>query len=128
MWFSRLPHGGLRPVPSPSRASLVAMHWVLLSIAILFEIAGTTSMKLSDGLTRLWPTIAIFVCYGIAFVFLTLSLKRLDIGVAYAIWSGVGTALIAIIGFLFFKETATLMKVASIGLIILGVIGLKLGQ
>lgn len=100
--------------------------WLYLTGAIILEVAGTTSMKLSQGFSKLVPSILIFVFYGLSFVGLTFALKRIDVSVAYAIWSGVGTALIAVIGFLYFKEPVTGMKVASIGLIVIGVIGLHL--
>lgn len=102
------------------------MHWLYLAGAILFEVAGTTSMKLSHGFTRLIPSILIFVFYAISFVSLTFAVKKIDMSVSYAIWSGVGTALIAIIGVYMFKESMSVLKISSIVLIILGVIGLNL--
>jgi small multidrug resistance pump len=101
-------------------------HWFYLTGAIFLEIAGTTSMKLSHGFTKIMPSILIFVFYTASFVALTLALKKIDVSIAYAIWSGVGTALIAIIGIAYFREPATIVKIASIGLIIIGVIGLNL--
>jgi small multidrug resistance pump len=102
------------------------MHWLYLILAIVSEVAGTANMKLSEGFTKLIPSVLIFVFYGISFTFLTLALKRIDVSIAYAIWSGLGTALIVIIGFLFFKEPVTIIKVVSIGLIVVGVVGLHL--
>jgi len=103
------------------------MHpWFYLIIAILLEVAGTTSMKLSDGFSRLVPSVLIFVFYGLSFAGLTLALKRIDVSIAYAIWAGLGTALITVIGLAYFKEPATLIKLISIGLIVVGVIGLNL--
>jgi small multidrug resistance pump len=99
---------------------------IYLLLAILLEVAGTTSMKLSDGFTRLTPSICIFVFYVFSFIFLTLSLKRLEVSLAYAIWSGLGTLLVAIIGVFFFNEPMTMIKASSLMLIILGVIGLRL--
>ena len=101
------------------------MHWFFLAGAILFEVAGTTSMKLSHGFTKLTPSILIFVFYVISFVCLTYAVKKIDMSVSYAIWSGVGTALIAMIGVYYFKESMTVLKFFSIILIILGVIGLN---
>ena len=100
---------------------------VLLYLAILLEISGTTCMKLSQGFSRLVPALLVFLFYGSAIVTLTLALKTVPVSTAYAIWSGMGTALIAMIGFIIFKEKATLLKVVSIGLIITGVIGLNAG-
>ena len=83
-------------------------------------------MKLSDGLTKLVPSILIFIFYAASFVMLTMALKKIDVSVAYAVWAGVGTALIAIIGILYFEEPLSILKVFSIFLIIAGVIGLNL--
>jgi small multidrug resistance pump len=104
----------------------MSSHWFYLIIAILLEVAGTTSMKLSDGFSRLLPSVLIFVFYGLSFAGLTLALKRIDVSIAYAIWAGLGTALITVIGLAYFKEPATLIKLISIGLIVVGVIGLNL--
>jgi small multidrug resistance pump len=103
-------------------------YWFYLSCAILLEVAGTTSMKLSHGFTKIMPSIVIFVFYAASFVALTLALKKIDVSSAYAIWSGVGTAFIAIIGIAYFREPVTTVKLASIGLIIIGVIGLNLSS
>lgn len=102
------------------------MGWVFLITAILLEVAGTTSMKLSEGFTRAGPSVAIFAFYGAAFGFLTLALKSFDVSVAYAVWSGVGVAMISAIGILYFQEPLTAVKVGSLTLIILGVAGLNL--
>lgn len=100
--------------------------WIYLTGAILLEIAGTTSMKLSEGLTKLVPSILIFVFYALSFLALTMALKKIDVSVAYTIWAGAGTALIALIGIAHFKEPLTLIKIVSIGLIIIGVAGLNI--
>ena len=101
-------------------------HWLLLTAAIVLEVAGTTSMKLADGFTKLIPSILLFVFYAASFIVLTFALKKIDVSVAYAVWSGVGTALIAVIGILYFRETVTVLKLLSIVLIIAGVVGLNL--
>jgi len=103
------------------------MSWLYLIVAIISEVAGTTSLKFSEGFTRPLPSALVVVCYGLSFFALSLTLKRIDVSIAYAVWSGLGTALIATIGFLWFKEPMTALKLASIGLIIIGVIGLNLG-
>ncbi len=100
--------------------------WLYLAGAIVLEIAGTTSMKLSDGLTKLVPSILIFVFYGLSFLVFTMAIKKIDLSVAYAIWAGAGTALIALIGITHFKEPLTLIKIVSLGLIIIGVVGLNI--
>lgn len=104
------------------------MHWFHLALAISFEVAGTTCIKLSDGFKNTLPSILVFLFYGIAFYFLSLAVKKIDISVSYAIWSGAGTALIAVIGVFLFKETMTTLKLISITLIIAGVAGLNLGK
>ncbi len=104
------------------------MEWVYLALAIVFELAGTVSLKLSEGFTRLLPSLAIFPAYAISFSLMTLAVKTIPISVAYAIWSAVGTAAIAAIGMLWFREPANALKVVCIGVIIMGVIGVKLAD
>ncbi|MBE9206417.1 multidrug efflux SMR transporter [Nostoc sp. LEGE 06077] len=99
--------------------------WIYLIAAILFEVAGTTSMKLSEGFTRTIPSVLIFICYGICFSFLTLALRKIEVSVAYSVWSGLGTTVIATIGIIWFRESMSLVKFLSIGLIIIGVIGVN---
>lgn len=101
-------------------------HWLYLAGAIMLEVAGTTSMKLSHGFTKIVPSVLIFMFYISSFVALTFALKKIDVSSAYAIWSGVGTALITFIGIAYFREPATIVKLVSIVLIILGVVGLNL--
>jgi small multidrug resistance pump len=102
------------------------MSWVYLVCAIIMEVIGTTNMKLSEGFTKTLPSILMFVFYVFSFAFLTLALKKIDLSLTYAIWSGVGTALIATIGILYFKEPVTAIKIGSIALIVIGVVGLML--
>ena len=102
------------------------MTWLYLVLAILLEVSGTTCMKLSEGFTRMVPSVLLFIFYTLSFGMLTLALKKLDVSVAYAVWSGMGTALIATIGLLWFKEPLTALKMISLGLIIIGVVGLNL--
>ena len=103
-------------------------HWVLLGTAILAEVAGTSLMKLSDGFSRLGPTVGTLVLYGLSFYLLALVLRSLDVGATYAIWSGLGTALVVMVGVIFFGEELTAARAASIALIILGVVGLQWTQ
>ena len=100
--------------------------WLSLILAISFEVAGTTMMKLSDGFSKIAPSVAMFIFYILSLSALTFALKKFDVSVAYAIWSGLGTALITIIGFIIFKEAVTVTKIVSILLIIIGVVGLHL--
>ena len=101
-------------------------YWLILVVAIVFEVAGTTSMKLSDGFTKLMPSVLLFVFYAASIVALTFALKKIEVSIAYAVWSGIGTALIATIGILYFRETFTILKLICILLIIIGVVGLNL--
>ncbi len=98
--------------------------WIVLAAAIVLEVAGTTSMRLSEGFTRLTPSVLIFVFYAASFALNTLVIRTLGLSVVYAVWSGVGTVLTALIGFFYFKEPATALKLISIGLIVIGVFGL----
>jgi len=100
--------------------------WIYLTLAIFTEVAATTSMKLSEGFTHLWPSVFIFIFYALSLLFLSRSLKKLELGFAYAVWSGLGTLLIFIIGVGVFHEPVTALKIMSLICIILGVMGLKL--
>ena len=102
------------------------LAWLYLLIAIGTEVAGTICMKASQGMTRTTPSICLFAFYGISLTSLTYALKKLDISMAYAVWSGVGTAIIAIIGALYFRESMGLAKISCLTLIVLGVVGLNL--
>jgi small multidrug resistance pump len=98
----------------------------LLSFAIVSEVAATVALRLSDGFTRPGPMAIVVAGYGISFWLLALVLREMSIGATYAVWSAAGTALIAAIGVLAFGEPATALKVASLALIIVGVIGLNM--
>jgi small multidrug resistance pump len=92
-------------------------HWVYLGIAILSEVVGTTALKFADGFTRPGPTAIVVAGYGIAFYCLSLTLRTMPVGIAYAVWSGVGMALIALIGWGFLKQPLDAPAVAGIALI-----------
>ncbi|HLQ84579.1 MAG TPA: multidrug efflux SMR transporter [Salinisphaeraceae bacterium] len=100
--------------------------WLLLGLAIVLEVAGTVCMKLSEGLTRVLPIIGIVVFYLLSFAALSIVIKRIDISIAYAVWAGLGIVLITAIGIVAFKEPVTWVRIACIGLIIVGVMGLNL--
>src|SRR3989338_11631064 len=99
-------------------------EWFYLFLAILFEVMGTTCMKLSHGFSNKWASTLIFISYGLSFFMFTLALKRLELSISYAIWAAVGTTAIVIIGFAYFGEPVTAIKIISISLIICGVVGL----
>ncbi|MEX2318097.1 MAG: multidrug efflux SMR transporter [Pirellulales bacterium] len=100
--------------------------WYFLAAAILLEVAGTISMKLSEGFTKLLPSVLLFALYAAAFTALSFALRKIDVSVAYAIWSGAGTAIVALIGVAFFREGMNAWKLISLALIVVGVVGLNL--
>ncbi len=96
------------------------IYWLFLAGAILFEVMGTTMMKLSNGLTHMLPSVAIFLFYGCAFILMPLSLKRIELSTAYAIWSGVGTTLTCLIGVVHFGDTINPVKIVAIAFVVVG--------
>jgi small multidrug resistance pump len=102
--------------------------WIMLAIAITAEIIATSALKISDGFTRLWPSVAVVIGYGISFWMLSQVLRTLEVGIVYAVWSGVGLAAIAVIGVVWFGETVTLMKLGGLAAILVGVILLNLSS
>lgn len=104
------------------------MTLLFLALAIASEVTATVSLKLSEGFSKLTPSIVVVIGYGIAFYCLAQALKRgMQVGVAYGIWSAVGVVAVAIIGALFLDEKLTLVQVGGIGLVIAGVLALELG-
>ena len=97
-------------------------HWLYLALAIVFEVFGTTMLKVAAGAPSWAPAAGVAVGYGAAFVCLGLALRVVPVGVAYAIWSGVGTALVALVGWAAFGQRLTLAGAAGIALIIAGVV------
>jgi len=104
------------------------MSGTYLAAAIILEICGTTSLKLSDGFSRIGPSSAVVLCYIVSFAFLGLALRGIELSVAYAVWSGVGTAVVAAIGIIWFGEGAGAWKLLCLALIVLGVAGLHLSK
>ena len=102
------------------------MEWIYLILAILFEILATTLLKMSDGFSKILPSLGTCLGYVLCFAFLSMALKKLDMSVAYAIWSAAGITVLSAIGILVFKESISMMKIVSIVFIIVGVIGLNL--
>jgi multidrug transporter EmrE-like cation transporter len=101
------------------------MTAIMLGFAIASEIIATLALKASDGFTRPLPVVLVVAGYAVSFWLLALVLKHLSVGTTYAIWSAVGTAVIALIGIAIYGEGASVLKIASLGLIVLGVIGLN---
>jgi small multidrug resistance pump len=98
------------------------MKWIYLGIAIVSEVMASSALRASDGFTRAWPTLALIVGYGISFYFLSLTLRTIPMGIAYAVWSGVGILLICIIGWLMFGQTLDLPAIIGLTLIVAGVV------
>jgi small multidrug resistance pump len=96
--------------------------WVLLTVAIVAEVIATSSLKLSDGFTRLWPSVVVVLGYRISFYFLSVTMRSMPIGVIYAIWSGLGVVLVTLVGWLVFKQHLDLPALIGISLIIAGVV------
>ena len=102
------------------------MHWLFLFVAGLFEIAWAMGLKYTQGFTRLTPTVITIACILASLGLLGLALKELPVGTAYAVWTGIGTVGTAILGIWLLNEPATAVRLACIGLIVTGIIGLKL--
>lgn len=104
------------------------MPWVYLTIAGLLEIVWALSMKRTEGFTRLGPSLFTLAAMGLSFYLLATALKTLPTGTGYAVWVGIGAAGTALIGIFFLGEPKTAVRLVSLGLIVLGVIGLRLGE
>jgi small multidrug resistance pump len=98
------------------------VSYLYLAIAILAEVIGTSALKATEGFTRLAPSVIVAIGYGVSFYFLALALRTIPVGVAYAIWSGVGIALITLIGWIVFKQALDAPALAGIALIVAGVV------
>lgn len=98
------------------------MHWLTLAIAIIAEVIGTSALRASEGFTKVVPSILVVIGYSVAFYFLSLTLKSIPVGIAYAIWSGVGTVLITIVGVVVFNQRLDVPAVIGLSLILLGVV------
>jgi quaternary ammonium compound-resistance protein SugE len=101
------------------------MAWAFLILGGLFETAFAVSLKYSEGFTRLWPTVAFLVCALVSFVLLTLALRDLPVGTAYAVWTGIGAVGTAVVGMLWLGDPAAFVRIASILLIVSGIVGLN---
>lgn len=97
------------------------IHWAYLAIAILAEVLGTSFLKQAEGFTRLWPSVTVIVSYVVAFYFLSLTLRTLPVGIAYAVWAGAGVALIALVGLVVFGQALDWPALLGIALIVVGV-------
>jgi quaternary ammonium compound-resistance protein SugE len=102
------------------------MAWLYLLIAGLFEVAWAIGLKYTDGFTRLAPSIWTVGSMAVSFLFLSLALKTLPVGTAYAVWTGIGAVGVAILGIVLFAEPANALRLGCIGMIVGGIVGLKL--
>ena len=102
------------------------MAWLILVLAGLFEVGWAVGLKYTEGFTRLWPTLGTVAAMVVSIVLLGLALKSLPVGTAYAIWTGIGTVGTAILGIILLGESAAAMRLVCIGLIVAGIVGLKL--
>jgi len=113
-----------------SSASTIGMgslkNWILLYVAIVAEVVATSLLKSSEGFTRLWPSLAVVAGYCIAFYSLSLTLRSIQVGVAYAVWSGVGIVLVTVVAWLAYDQKLDVPAVIGIGLIVSGVVVLQL--
>lgn len=102
------------------------MHWLYLGAAILFETIGTTALHASQQFSRFWPSVLVVVAYAVSFYLLAIVLRYIPVGVAYAIWSGLGICFIALIGFIVFGQRLDLPALIGLGMIIAGIVVIQL--
>ena len=105
-----------------SHAGPRVVNYGFLLAAIISEVIATTALKAAEGFSRLWPSVVVVVGYGLAFYFLSLTLRTIPVGIAYAVWSGIGIVLIAIAGWLIYRQPLDLPAVLGIALILTGVL------
>ena len=102
------------------------MVYVYLAVAILAEVVATSALKATEGFTRLWPSLLVVAGYGVAFYMLSLVLRSIPVGIAYAIWAGLGIVLVALVGLVVYGQRPDLPAVVGIGLIVAGVVIIQL--
>ena len=104
------------------------MAWIYLFIAGIFEIGFAMGLKYSEGFTRLWPTLVMAASGAFSFYLLSVSMKSLPVGTAYAVWTGIGAAGTVVLGIAFLKESSALFRLVSISLIVVGIVGLRISS
>lgn len=104
------------------------MNWIVLFVAGLFEVAWAVGLKYTEGFTRLWPSVGTAVAFLVSLGLLSWAMRDLPVGTAYAVWVGIGAVGTAVIGMTVLGEPASLVRVLSLGLIVAGIVGLKLSS
>lgn len=104
------------------------LAWLILAASVIAEVLGTLALRHADAFTKPLPSAAVVLCYAGAIWLMSLSSKHLEMGLMYAVWAGSGTALTALLGIVWFQESASLMRVAGLGCVVLGVVMLNLGE
>ena len=104
------------------------MPWVYLAIAGLFECAWAIGLKYTDGFSRLWPSVLTIAAMAISFMMLSLAMRTIPVGTAYAVWTGIGAVGVAILGMVLLGESRELLRLGSIALIVFGIVGLRLAS
>lgn len=104
------------------------MSWMILFLAGLFEVAWAVGLKYTEGFTRLWPSVGTVAAMAVSFYLLAVAMRSLPLGTAYAVWVGVGAVGTAILGIVLFSEPANAGRLVSLGLILAGIVGLKLAS
>src|SRR5918997_160747 len=104
------------------------MSWIYLVIAGLLEIAWAVGLKYTESFTRLWPSVGTVIAMVASFAFLGIALRSLPLGTAYAVWTGIGTAGTVVLGIAFLKEPSDLLRLVSISLIVVGIVGLRISS
>ncbi|MCB8820465.1 DMT family transporter [Microvirga rosea] len=102
------------------------MTYAYLLVAILSEVIATSALKATEGFTRLWPLVIVVIGYGVAFFCLSLTLRTIPVGVVYALWSGIGIVLIALVGWFLYRQALDVPAILGIGLILAGVLVINL--
>lgn len=104
------------------------MVWILLIVAGVFEVGMVMGLNFSEGFTRLWPSLATVASGGVSFLLLSVAMKSIPVGTAYAVWTGIGAVGAVVLGILFLKEPATLLRLGAISLIVAGVVALRFAE
>ena len=115
-----------QPGAAPRGAGIVTMAWIVLVVAGLFEVCWAIGLKYTDGFTRLWPSVGTATAMVISVVLLGWAMRTLPVGTAYAVWTGIGAVGTVLLGIVLFGEPATVARLACVGLVVAGILGLKL--